>query len=71
MKNTQIKNTRVKNVMEYLIATAHKYPDKIGFEDAKGSVSFKDFYQKALFVSTHLINIAPPPPQRSAAIKIP
>ncbi|PAF47053.1 hypothetical protein BKH46_04855 [Helicobacter sp. 12S02634-8] len=58
------------NVMEYLIATTHKYPDKIGFEDANGSVSFKDFYQKALFVSTHLITHNTTPKDAPAPIAL-
>ncbi|WP_095330912.1 hypothetical protein [Helicobacter sp. 11S02596-1] len=64
MKNPK----KAKNAIEYLIRTVTTYPNKIGFEDANDSLSFKDFYTKSTYLSTHLITSlaksAPPPPLR-------
>ncbi|PAF48861.1 hypothetical protein BKH41_04325 [Helicobacter sp. 12S02232-10] len=45
------------NVVEYLQETLQKYPDKIGFEDSNQKLSFKDFFQYSLHISTHLSNL--------------
>ena len=43
------------NVLEYLKETAYKYSEKIGFEDSSKQLSFGDFNQTALNISTNII----------------
>ncbi|WP_143428340.1 AMP-binding protein, partial [Helicobacter sp. 13S00477-4] len=61
----------MKNAIEYLIATVAKYPNKIGFEDSTSQISFKDFYTKACYLSTHMLNFTPPPIPKIIAIFLP
>ncbi|MBQ4123745.1 amino acid adenylation domain-containing protein [bacterium] len=45
------------NVIEYLQETVKNYPDKIGFEDASISLSFKQFNFYAQNISTNICNL--------------
>lgn len=45
------------NVVEYLIDTAKKFPDKIAFECLNSSVTFFEFDKTAKNISTNLLNI--------------
>ncbi|PAF45254.1 amino acid adenylation domain-containing protein [Helicobacter sp. 11S02596-1] len=54
------------NLIEYLQETLQSAPDKIGIQDQHQAVSFRDFYTKSTYLSTHLIDTlsqywSPPP----------
>lgn len=53
-----------KNVLEYLKQTAQKFPNKIAIVDTQKEITFNDFYTKSLNLSTHMLEITPPPPAR-------
>ena len=49
------------NVVEYLIDTKNKYPNKIALEDENFEITFNDLYLKSTYISSNILSSTPPP----------